>query len=359
MQHLLVDISAHGFGHVAQTTAILNALETKHLRLTIRSMAPEAILRARIRHPFTLIPYKQDEGMVMHNAMRVDAARTYQWYAAFHSTYAQRVKQAAYDLEQLQPDLLFANVPYLSLAAAGQIQLPAIALCSLNWADLFQFYCQSFPEAKTIYQQIHSAYRQAEVFLRSTPAMPMSAFSHTQAIAPIALYGQAQHLAQLTSLPTNPSTKFVLNALGGGMGIDYPLANWPRLPNVYWIFPDEALNLSREDFVPLSHFGLPYADLVASCDLIIAKTGYGIQTEAVIHQKPLLCVDREEWPEQPWLLSWHQQQGVVELVTWQQIASGQFAAQVEQLLATPWSKPKIKPDGANQAADIIHTRLAR
>ena len=56
MQHLVVDISAHGFGHVAQTTAVLNALDTTNVRLTIRSMTPEAVLRARLRHPFTLIP---------------------------------------------------------------------------------------------------------------------------------------------------------------------------------------------------------------------------------------------------------------------------------------------------------------
>lgn len=297
MQHLVVDISAHGFGHVAQTTAVLNALDTTNVRLTIRSMTPEAVLRARLRHPFTLIPYKQDEGMVMHDAMRVDAKATYQWYVDFHTTFEERVKHATQALAHLQADLLFANVPYISLAAAAELGLPSIALCSLNWADLLQFYAQALPKTAQIYQQIQTCYAQANVFLRPTPSMPMPTLTNTRSIAPIALYGKWHNLAAMAPLVSNQPVKFVLNALGGGMGIDYPLTYWPQIPHVYWIFPDEALSVKRADFLPLSCFGLSFADLVASCDLIVAKTGYGIQTEAVIHQKPLLCIDRAEWPE--------------------------------------------------------------
>ena len=78
MPHVLFDISAHGFGHVAQTTVVINALNASRLRLTIRSMAPEKVLRARIKHPFTLIPYQQDEGMVMHTAMQVNPQATWE-----------------------------------------------------------------------------------------------------------------------------------------------------------------------------------------------------------------------------------------------------------------------------------------
>jgi len=42
MPHLVVSISCHGFGHVAQTAPILNLLHERmpHLRLTVRSAVP-------------------------------------------------------------------------------------------------------------------------------------------------------------------------------------------------------------------------------------------------------------------------------------------------------------------------------
>ena len=128
MKHLVVDISAHGFGHLAQVAAVLNALDCSDIRLTIRSLSPEYLLRERIKHPFELIHYQQDNGMVMHDALRVDAAKTLSWYQAFHRTYPQRKHRAANELEQLQPDLVFADVPYLSLDAANQVDVKSVAL---------------------------------------------------------------------------------------------------------------------------------------------------------------------------------------------------------------------------------------
>jgi hypothetical protein len=34
-----------------------------------------------------------------------------------------------------------ADVPSLSLAAAKRLGIPAVALCSLNWLDLYRTYC--------------------------------------------------------------------------------------------------------------------------------------------------------------------------------------------------------------------------
>jgi hypothetical protein len=352
MKHLLVDISAHGFGHLAQTAAVLNALDTEHLRLTLRSLAPEGVLRERIKHPFELIPYQQDNGVIMHDALRVDAQASMDWYSTFHADYSQRKQRAVAELESLQPDLLFADVPYLSLDAAGECAVPALALCSLNWADIFQHYCGHFPGAARIHQQILQAYAQADLFLQATPSMPMTTLSNTRAVAPVALYGEKQPELLQQKTACAAGTRFVLVALGG-IGIDYPLADWPRLEKVCWIFPDQALTLLRDDFFPQSLFGLDYVDLLSSSDLVLTKTGYGTQTEAVVNQVPAVCVRRDGWPEQPCLFDWHRQHGEVSFIRWDDIEDGSFVADVEQAFALSWSKPAVLPQGAGEVAGII------
>jgi hypothetical protein len=357
MKHLLVDISAHGFGHVAQTAAVLNALEGGNMRLTIRSATTEQVLRQRIRHPFTLIPYQQDNGMLMHDALQVDAAASLHWYEGFHADYAQRKTQAMQELETLKPDLLFANIPYLSMDAAGELGVPAVALCSLNWADVFHAYCGNMRGADKIREEIVHAYAQADVFLQPAPSMDMDALLPVQAIAPIAALGQRVPEVLLEKSGMPDSTRFVLVALGG-IGMDYPLETWPLLPDVCWIFPDAALTMQRTDFIPQSRFGLEYVDLLASSAAVITKTGYGTQTEAVVNQVPALCILRHDWPEEPNLPNWHEQHGEVMFAQWQEIRAGNFGNKIMGLLETHWGKPKVLPTGATEAAVLLQARLA-
>jgi hypothetical protein len=74
MPHLFVDISSHGFGHLAQTAPVLNHLAARlpQLRLTLRSGLPLARLRQRIAAPFTHIAAASDFGYVMHDAVTPD-----------------------------------------------------------------------------------------------------------------------------------------------------------------------------------------------------------------------------------------------------------------------------------------------
>jgi hypothetical protein len=170
--HVVVDISAHGFGHVAQSSAVINALHHHatnkggDFHLTVRSCADEATLRERICRPFDLIPYRQDQGMIMHDAMRVDTEATMDWYRDFHANYNRKKSHAATDLERLRPDVLFSDVPYLGLDAANLAGVPAVAMCSLNWADIFLSYCSGYKGSAKIHDEIVEAYNTANTFLQ-------------------------------------------------------------------------------------------------------------------------------------------------------------------------------------------------
>jgi hypothetical protein len=73
--HLFVDISAHGFGHLAQGAGAQRAARRlPELRITIRSGLPTAKLQARLAAEFTHLAESSDFGYVMHDAMRVDLA---------------------------------------------------------------------------------------------------------------------------------------------------------------------------------------------------------------------------------------------------------------------------------------------
>ncbi|OHC66734.1 MAG: hypothetical protein A2040_15680 [Rhodocyclales bacterium GWA2_65_19] len=76
--HLLVDISAHGLGHLAQTGPVHDALIARlsGLQLTMRNAIPRQRLARRIGADFVHVPEARDIGFAMYNAVDIDFAGT-------------------------------------------------------------------------------------------------------------------------------------------------------------------------------------------------------------------------------------------------------------------------------------------
>ena len=108
MPHLLVDISAHGFGHVSQTAPVVNELARRipELRVTLRTAAPHALLRQRFTCDFQHLPVAFDFGMQMANAVDVQVEESAAAYLAFHADWHNKVEREAQEMRQLKPDLL-------------------------------------------------------------------------------------------------------------------------------------------------------------------------------------------------------------------------------------------------------------
>ncbi|MDE2118030.1 MAG: hypothetical protein KGJ19_05485, partial [Betaproteobacteria bacterium] len=159
MPHLLVDISSHGFGHVGQTAPVVNELARRipGLRVTLRTAAPIFLLQQRFHCDFLHIPVAFDFGMQMANAVDVQVEESAVAYRAFHAGWEEKVDREAHAMRALKPDLLLANVPYLSLAAARVAGVRAVGMCSLNWADIYRHYCAGDAASRTIHAQMLAA----------------------------------------------------------------------------------------------------------------------------------------------------------------------------------------------------------
>src|SRR3569833_1722762 len=143
MPHLLAAITAHGYGHLAQSAVVINALRRQlpELDLTINTRAPHHQLRARIDGDITLLDEAPDIGLPMHDALTVDVDAAAEAYREIHAHWQADVAAEAQRLRTLSPDLVFANVPYRILATTQHTQNPSKTMCSLNWADIYRHFC--------------------------------------------------------------------------------------------------------------------------------------------------------------------------------------------------------------------------
>jgi len=302
--HLFVDISSHGFGHLAQVAPILNELRRlrPNLRLTVRSGLPAEKLRARVQGEFVHMAGRSDFGFVMLDAVGIDLAATAQDYRIQHADWPRRVADEAALLDAVKPDLVLTDVAYLPLAGAARAGIPSLSMCSLNWADMFAYFFASEPWTADIHRQILAAYRSAECFLRLTPAMPMSDLPRLCAIPPVAALGQDRRAELHTRLGCSPGDKIVLIAFGG-FDKDLNAGRWPHIEGLRWLIP-QSWPVRRTDMSALETLGLPFTDVLRSVDAVLTKPGYGTFTEAACNGTPVLYLRREDWPEQDCLIDW-------------------------------------------------------
>lgn len=348
--HLVVSISGHGFGHVAQTAPILNALNIHGLRITVRSSVPEKHLRSRIHAPFTLLPSEGDIGMVMSSALKVDVERSRAAYCSFHADWDARINEEARVLKSLRADLVFSNVGYLPLAGAQRAGIANAGLCSLNWADIYRHYCGE----NEISRQIQSCYAGADVFFRATPGMNMQDLTNLIKVAPIAATGtnQRDELNRLLGLPTGE--KLLLVSMGG-IAARIPIEDWPRIAGVRYLV-QAGWKTSHPDAIFFDTLPMNFGDLLASVDALLCKPGYGSFVEAACCGVPVLYVNRQDWPESPALTAWLRRFGLCRKITQEALLRGEISHELEQLWQA--KKPDAQnPTGTRQVADWLSDKL--
>lgn len=356
-RHLYVALSGHGFGHLAQVAPVLNAWRRRWpaARLTLQSALPEAALRQRIDGPFECVALAADFGMVMVDALQAKIPESLAAYRDFHAEWERRLAEQEGALRAAEPDGVLADVPYLTLAAAQRLRIPALALCSLNWADILAGYCSSIPDLAELRKPMLSAYNSARAFLQPAPSMPMPDLNNVQKLGPIAAVGRNRRAEIDRRLGLREREIVVLMGLGGTSqrtpGCSGHASKGGRISTP----PNWAV--SRPDMLDWGVLeDCSMVDLIRSCDVLFTKPGYGAFTEAACNGARALYVARDDWPEEPWLSRWLMEHGNAVKVGRSRLDSGDLADALRLLLEQP-AKPPVEPGGIAEAVGWLERLL--
>ncbi len=320
------------------------------LRITILSAAPEAVLRSHVHCDFTLWSEATDLGVVNRGALEVLATETEAAYTRFHSDWPAKVDRMCREFELRKVDVVLADIPYLPLAAAARVQIPSVAMCSLNWADIFRYYVSTDGAAREILDVMSAAYANATVFLQPEPSMPMPDLANTRRIGPIARIGthRADEIRQRLNI--GEDQRLVLISLGG-IATDFGMNAWPRCDGVTWLVQGNW-NIHHPDARAWDAAGFNFIDVLHSCDAFVTKPGYGNFAEAACNGARVLYVPRHDWPEEECLVSWLPKHVPCEPLAKDIFFAGRFQQQLQRIFAT--TRPVAPPArGIAEAATII------
>jgi len=358
MPHLFVALSSHGFGHLAQVSPVVNALckRVPGLRLSVQSDLPEWKLKTRIDSPFELIRYTPDVVFPMAGPTELLWDAAFRAYRDFHAHWDERQKVQRSLFTWDRPDLLLANVPYLPLAAAEQLDIPAIAFSSLSWVDILTVDPQAEIELAGPLDLMRQSYSSARWFLQPEPSIPMKWLPNRRPIGPVAAPGKNCHVAIAQALGIAQNSRLVVVGLGGIPSREAH-HNWPELDNVHWLV-DSVDWIERADVHKQEALGFSFRDIACSADVFITKPGYGSYTEAACCGTPVLNIAREGWAEVPYLEAWLRNLIPFESISLQQLQSGDFSDTLERLLKHSRTEG-IKPDGITEAVETMLSLLVR
>ena len=357
--HLFVDISSHGFGHLAISAPVLLELRARipDVRLTVRSGLASRLLRGRLGADFTHIEAASEFGFVQNSAISIDHEATRLAYLSAHDNFAQRVVDEAVLLSRLKPDLVFSNISYLPLAGAARAGIPAVAMCSLNWFDLLKYFYGQDEWAESVIAEVKSAYDAADLFLAVTPSMAMADLPRRRVIGPVATVMPAETGLQLRrALKVSEEETLVLFAMGG-FEYSVPMDQWPLRAGLRYLVP-ESWNPSSPAAISYGRNEFSFGSLLRAADVVLTKPGYGTFVEAACSGVPVMYVRREDWPEQDFLIPWLAQHGVCGEISREELLSGAWSEKLGRVLQTPRPSP-VFPSGTSEAVDVLAGYLAR
>lgn len=351
--HLWVGLSPHGYGHAAMTAPVVAELRRRRpgLRVTLQTRVARDFLASRY-DAFELVDDIPDFGLRMTSSTGIDLDASAAAYRALHADWPAVVGREAGRLAAARPDLVLANVPYVTVAAAAQAGIPVVAMSSLEWSGIYSAYLGDRPEAAAITRQMADAYARADLFLRCTPAMDMR-LPNLCDIGPVARRGADRRHDLHMRLGLAAGTSVGLIAFGG-IDHDLDLGRWPCLPGWVWLTAQQGP--ARQDILDFRASGLAFADLLASVDVVVGKPGYGTFTEAGMCGVPVLYIPRPDWPESPNLDQWLARHTRCRAMAWEDFFSPDLGKILDSLLSqTP--PPLAQASGVGEAADILERVL--
>lgn len=358
----LVYISGHGFGHAARTTQVLNALIglDPSADIQIRTSVPEWFLRASLDVPATLLPGPVDTGVVQPDSLSIDEHETAARAAAFYARFDEHVAREATVIRDVAPDVVIADIPPVAFTAAAQAGVPSVAVSNFTWDWIYGGFPGFDADAPGVRETIARANAQATLALR----LPFhGGFDGMPRVEEAPLVARRATVARDETRQRLglPSGRPLVLATFGGHGGNVPLrtaaddGRFVVIATDYEVGPDQAPhpNLRVVLADALRVHGLTYTDLLAACDVVATKLGYGIVSECLTNDVPLLYTVRGRFVEQEVFIRELPPVLRCRAIAPDALRAGQWGDDVDTLLAQQIPVHAMRTDGARWIAERV------
>jgi hypothetical protein len=331
-------------------------------RITVVSLAPEALFRSAVPGELTYRRVECDVGLVQRDALSIDVRATAE-ACRVSDGWDERVEREGRWLGEVGTQVVLGDIPPLAFAAAATASVPSVALANFSWDWIYTHLSRSAadPDLAAAARQAKEAYGQASLLLRLPFAGDLSAFPRVEDIPLVARRPrlEAEESRRRLGLGSRPA---VLMSFGG-IGLDGPAGEVLGVLGEFDFVVDSVrgeapLNVRVVDEATRRALGLGYEDVVAAADVVVTKPGYGIVTDAIAGRTRIVYTERGDFPEYPILVAEMPRYVPSVHVGNDDLRAGRLSGAIRAVLAQPFPDPPSL-DGALVAARRILSRAGR
>ena len=361
-------ISGHGFGHASRQIEIINALARRSpgIDVIVRTSAQRWLFDRTVRAPFRWFERECDPAVVQIDSLRLDIDETVRRAVEFYETFDQRVIHEAAFLAEQRVTLVIADAPPLACAAAHRAGVPAIVVGNFTWDWIYSGYADRFEtEAPAVIPITRDAYALATEAWRLPMHGGFESIGRVTDLPFVARHARTDLIRDdvLKELELPDDRPLALSSFGGYGVNGFDPAALDCLEDWTVVMTGSDASAPLPDGVayvqePVMYDrGLRYQDLVAACDVVVSKPGYGIISECIANDTAMLYTSRGRFVEYDVLVREMPRFLRSEFIEQESLLAGHWLDRLDALLVSPPPAERPQTDGADVAAGMIVERF--
>ena len=353
-------VTGHGFGHAVRSAEVARQLLARGARVLLRTEAPRWLFPTGVECLDGAADGPLDVGVVQRDGLEMDLAETRRRWAEFVDALPRRVAAEAGLLAAAGVDVVVGDVPPLAFAAAAAAGVPGVAVANFGWDWIYT----AWPGFEAAVDATRGCYRQASLLLRLPLHAPdpaaFAAFHCVEDVPLVARQPTRSRDQVRATLGLGATDVAVLLSFGGfdAAALDLTaLGRWPRYR--FLLSPAKGTAPDARGLPPnvcvLPQADADYVSLVAACDAVVTKPGYGIVADCLTVKVPVLYTDRGPFREYPVLVQALHALGTAQHAPQEAVRQGALGPYLDDLLARPRQFADVPTDGAAVIAERVLT----
>lgn len=317
-------ITDYGFGHATRSIAVIRRLLKQRwvTELYICTFFPLSFMRQSLANEGAGKVYyrlvKNDIGYLLHEgSLEVDIKQLNLEYDRFVERFPEALHEEQQFLQEKKVDLVIADIPPIPLLAARSLGIRAIGISNFTWYTAYQ---GLISEAKL--QSLAVCYRSIDYFAALSGANEPLWSRYSGRFDFFCRRSDESEVQRLRSR-INPNEDKHIIYFGMGMKIELAdlssLRLWENENCVFIVSSNIQVNRPNIFHIPKDY--TETQNMIAASDIVISKAGWGMISEAMVNNKPLILLDRKHLNEDHNTLAFLEKQGRCMTLPWDDICN--------------------------------------
>jgi L-arabinokinase len=360
MKGIAYYITAHGYGHGTRSCDVLNALRLAdpNVPIFVKTDLPIDFMANRLPDSIEIRPGAFDLGLIQKDSIQVDLKASLAAIEKVYECETELIEQEMRFQTLENIGVVVADVPAIPLDAAQRAGIPNIACSNFGWNWIYSEFVEQEPRWQYFVDKFKAVYEKTDLLLRQPFAEPMSAFPNQIDLPLLAKPGTCRR-EEIAAATSADSTKIWVLLSFTSLNLDFQaLEKLQRLQDRYEFFTVEPLAWPGTGIHALSRSKFPFADVLASSDLVVTKPGFGIVSECIANNKPIIYSDRKNFLEYPVLVKSIEQYCRYAFIPNRELYSGDLERALSDARSSAEAREEMPRGGAEKAAEEILKRMA-